>query len=121
MGEIKAPGVQVSGQTAPAITGPIARYRAKSPGANEYRHRAAVLVRTLNSCARNLEETPPPLIFTPAYTVCPAASRMSRVISSGWEINDRWLDFTSMVLAPIRLAMNRWGSGLIVRSSVETA
>src|ERR1700730_18036000 len=36
---------------------------------------------------------------------CPAASRISRVISSGWEISERWLGFTSMVLAPIRLAM----------------
>ena len=54
-------------------------------------------------------------------TGCPAASRMSRVISSGWEISERWLDFTSMVLAPMRLAMRRSRSGLIVRSSVETA
>src|SRR6266566_1498133 len=52
---------------------------------------------------------------------CPAASRISRVISSGWEISERWLAFTSMVLAPIRLAMKRSRSGLIVRSSVETA
>lgn len=52
---------------------------------------------------------------------CPAASRISRVISSGREISDRWLAFTSMVLAPIRLAMKRSRSGLMVRSSVETA
>jgi transposase, IS6 family len=52
---------------------------------------------------------------------CPAASRISRVISSGWEISERWLAFTSMVLAPMRLAMKRSRSGLIVRSSVETA
>src|SRR5258708_38415031 len=52
---------------------------------------------------------------------CPAASRISRVISSGWEISERWLAFTSMVLAPIPLAMKRSRSGLIVRSSVETA
>src|SRR5258705_7679717 len=53
--------------------------------------------------------------------VCPAASRISREISSGWEISERWLAFTSMVLAPIRLAMKRSRSGLMVRSSVETA
>ena len=34
---------------------------------------------------------------------------------------ERWLAFTSMVLAPIRLAMKRSRSGLMVRSSVETA
>ena len=42
-------------------------------------------------------------------------------MTCGWEIIDRWLAFTSMVLAPIRLAMKRSRSGLIVRSSVETA
>src|ERR1700738_1862969 len=51
---------------------------------------------------------------------CPAAWRISRVISSGWEISERWLAFTSMVLASIRLAMKRSRSGLIVRSSVDT-
>jgi hypothetical protein len=51
---------------------------------------------------------------------CPAASRISCVISSGWEISERWLAFTSIVLAPIRFAMKRSRSGLIVRSSVET-
>lgn len=51
----------------------------------------------------------------------PAALMISWVISSGWEISERWLALTSMVLAPIRLAMKRWRSGLIVRSSVETA
>ena len=52
---------------------------------------------------------------------CPAASSISRVMTCGWEIIDRWLAFTSMVLAPMRLAMKRSRSGLIVRSSVETA
>jgi hypothetical protein len=54
------------------------------------------------------------------YVRC-AASRISPVISSGWEISDRWLAFTSIVLAPMRLAMKRSRSGLIVRSSVDTA
>jgi hypothetical protein len=52
---------------------------------------------------------------------CPAASRIRCAISSGWEISERWLAFTSIVLAPIRLAMNRSRSGLIVRSSIDTA
>jgi len=52
---------------------------------------------------------------------CPAASRINCVISSGWEISERWPAFTSMVLAPIRLAMKRSRSGLMVRSSVEIA
>ena len=52
---------------------------------------------------------------------CPAASRMSVAISSGCEISDRWLAFSSIVLAPIRFAMNRSRSGSIVRSSVDTA
>jgi hypothetical protein len=52
---------------------------------------------------------------------CPAASRIRRVISSGCEISERWLAFTSIVLASIRLAMKRSRSGLMVRSSVETA
>jgi hypothetical protein len=50
-----------------------------------------------------------------------AASRINCEIVSGCEIRDRWLASTSIVLAPIRFAMNRSRSGLIVRSSVETA
>ena len=52
---------------------------------------------------------------------CPAGSRISRVISLGWEISERWLDLTSSVVAFIRLAVKRSGSGFIVRSSVEAA
>ena len=55
------------------------------------------------------------------FTGCPAAAMMSPAISCGWEISERWLAFTSIVLAPMRLAMKRSRSGLIVRSSVETA
>ena len=51
----------------------------------------------------------------------PVASRISFAISSGFEINDKWLAFTSIVLAPMRLAMKRSKSGFIVRSSIETA
>lgn len=51
----------------------------------------------------------------------PAAFRIRSAISWGWEMSDRWLAFTSIVVAPMRLAMNRSRSGLIVRSSVETA
>ena len=52
---------------------------------------------------------------------CPAACEISWAISCGWEISDKWLAFTSMVLAFIRFAMKRSRSGLIVRSSVDTA
>src|SRR5207247_442863 len=52
---------------------------------------------------------------------CTVASKINLVISSGCEISERWLAFTSIVLAPIRLAMKRSRSGLMVRSSVETA
>src|SRR5215831_5090739 len=51
----------------------------------------------------------------------PNASRIRAAIVSGCEIKERWLAFTSIVLAPIRFAINRSRSGLIVRSSVETA
>lgn len=51
----------------------------------------------------------------------PAASRISALIALGCETRERWLDFTSTVFAPIRLAMKRWSSGSMVRSSVETA
>src|SRR5262249_1030302 len=50
---------------------------------------------------------------------CPAASRISAVIMSGCDMRERWLAFTSIIFAPMRLAMKRWRSGLIVRSSVE--
>ena len=53
--------------------------------------------------------------------VRPAARRIRSVISCGCEMSDKWLAFTSIVVAPMRLAMNRSRSGLIVRSSVETA
>jgi hypothetical protein len=52
---------------------------------------------------------------------CPAASRISAVIVSGCDMRERWLAFTSIVFASMRFAMKRWRSGLIVRSSVETA
>ncbi len=52
---------------------------------------------------------------------CPAASRIRLAMISGWEIRERWLAFTSIVLAFMRLAMKRSRSGLMVRSSVETA
>jgi O-acetyl-ADP-ribose deacetylase (regulator of RNase III) len=57
----------------------------------------------------------------PSQVCCPAALRIKRVISSGCEISERWPALTSMVWAPIRLAMKRSRSGLMVRSSVETA
>jgi hypothetical protein len=50
-----------------------------------------------------------------------SASRIRLVIASGCEINARWLAAISIVFAPIRLAMKRSRSGLIVRSWVDTA
>ena len=52
---------------------------------------------------------------------CPAASRIRSAIASGCEMRPRWLAFTSMVFAPMRFAMKRCRSGLMVRSSVDTA
>ena len=39
--------------------------------------------------------------------VRPAACRIRSVISCGREMSDKWLAFTSIVVAPMRLAMNR--------------
>src|SRR5262249_40093298 len=66
---------------------------------------------------------PIPLLEVRRYAtyLCPAASRISAAIVSGCEMRERWLAFTSIVFAPMRFAMKRWRSGLIVRSSVETA
>jgi hypothetical protein len=50
-----------------------------------------------------------------------SASRIRFVIVSGCEISARWLASISIVFAPIRLAMKRSRSGLIVRSWVDTA
>jgi hypothetical protein len=46
---------------------------------------------------------------------------MRFVIVSGCDMRETWLALTSIVFAPMRFAMNRCRSGLIVRSSVETA
>src|SRR5262245_63103282 len=51
----------------------------------------------------------------------PAASRIRLAIVSGCDISETRLALTSIVLAPIRFAMKRWRSGLMVRSSVDTA
>jgi len=50
-----------------------------------------------------------------------SACRIRFVIASGCEISARWLASISIVFAPIRLAMKRSRSGLIVRSWVDTA
>src|SRR3984893_14186840 len=50
-----------------------------------------------------------------------SASRIRFVIASGCEMSARWLASISIVFAPIRLAMKRSRSGLIVRSCVDTA
>ena len=43
---------------------------------------------------------------------CPAASKINRVISSGCEISERWLAFTSMDLAP-KLRQGRQGNVIV--------
>src|ERR1700723_1387696 len=43
------------------------------------------------------------------------------VITSGREMRETSLAFTSIAFAPMRFAMKRWRSGSMVRSSVETA
>jgi hypothetical protein len=78
----------------------------------------ALLLRVRAALAGGLTGRPK---VCPRQVCCPAALRINRVISSGCEISERWLAFTSMVWAPIRLAMKRSRSGLMVRSSVETA
>jgi hypothetical protein len=50
-----------------------------------------------------------------------SASRIRFVIASGCEISARWLASISIVFAPIRFAMKRSRSGLMVRSWVDTA
>ena len=50
-----------------------------------------------------------------------SACRIRFVIASGCEISARWLASISIVFAPIRLAMKRSRSGLIVLSCVDTA
>ena len=61
------------------------------------------------------------LAVSAALYACPAACRIKFAMVSGCEISDTWLAFTSMVLALMRLAMKRSRSGLMVRSSVDTA
>src|SRR5262249_44803195 len=49
-----------------------------------------------------------------------AASTIRFAIVSGCDISETWLALPSIVLAPIRFAMKRWRSGLMVRSRVAT-
>src|SRR5260221_14296328 len=49
-----------------------------------------------------------------------AAVLMSCTTSCGWETIATWLDGTSMVVAPIRLANRRWASGGSAWSSAAT-
>src|SRR5260370_25715152 len=55
-----------------------------------------------------------------AVTAACAAALMSCTTSSGWETIATWLDGTSMVVAPMRLANRRWGSGGSAWSSAAT-
>src|SRR6202040_1853473 len=49
-----------------------------------------------------------------------AAASINRTTSSGWDTIARWLELTSIVLAPIRLANMRSASGGIASSLVAT-
>ena len=49
-----------------------------------------------------------------------AASRISRVVASGFEIIGTWDARTSTTVAPARWAMNRWVAGGIALSWVAT-
>jgi hypothetical protein len=62
-----------------------------------------------------------PIEFDQIWFQTASASRIRFVIASGCEISARWLASISIVFAPIRLAMKRSKSGLIVRSWVDTA
>src|SRR6266571_8613866 len=53
-------------------------------------------------------------------TELPAAVVMSWVTSAGWETMATWLDGTSMVVAPMRLANSRSASGGMAWSWVAT-
>src|SRR5580704_6501379 len=55
-----------------------------------------------------------------AVTAACAAALMSCTTSCGWETIATWLDGTSTVVAPMRLANRRWASGGIASSFVAT-
>jgi hypothetical protein len=93
-----------SGQAAVAECANVARTGRRGAEKPDLRHRR--LLRTQR--ASNLFQTA-------------SASRVRFVIVSGCEISARWLASISIVFAPIRLAMKRSRSGLIVRSWVDTA
>lgn len=60
---------------------------------------------------------PNPLNFSIDY----AQDIRRRIAHEVEDVADKWLAFTSIVVAPMRLAMNCSRSGSIVRSSIETA
>src|SRR6266403_1488103 len=81
---------------------------------------------TFTACAghrqvRLLTVTSVPKSASGMTYVCPAASAIKFVIVSGCDMRETWLAFTSIVVALMRFAMKRSRSGLIVRSSAETA
>src|ERR1700722_14935428 len=50
----------------------------------------------------------------------PNAANITLVTASGCDSSESWLDSSSTVLPPLRLAMNRCRSGLMVRSCLDT-
>src|SRR5882672_3341785 len=84
-------------------------------------------IKTRNTHGTELSNAPPFIGPPPnivAQSTCSqtaSASKIRFVIASGCDISARWLASISIVFAPIRLAMKRSRSGLIVRSWVDTA
>ena len=78
---------------------------------------AVLMVAKSDRLARSL----PTLLHVIVVFHIPAASMMRSATSLGLDTIDRWLASSSIVLAFIRLAMNRSRSGLMVRSFLETA
>src|SRR5258708_11992408 len=72
------------------------------------------------SCARDALAQLTAQETAQAVAAARAAVLMSCTTSCGWETIATWLDGTSMVVAPIRLANRRWASGGSAWSSAAT-
>src|SRR6266700_5696192 len=91
----------------------------------EWSHLSSFLVggpaqRMAASCARNALHSSRLKQAAQAVTAARAAVSMSCTTSCGWETIATWLDGTSTVVAPIRLANRRSASGGIAWSSAAT-
>src|SRR5205807_4702205 len=72
------------------------------------------------SCARDALAQLTAQDAAQAVTAACVAVSMSFATSSGWETIATWLDGTSTVVAPMRLANRRWASGGSAWSSAAT-